>query len=228
MTGNLWIAGMVVVLLAACGDKKMMTAEEYSKAYGIVAGQPNELRIKGVLFRFPPQYLPDDYASGRNPYPSDKIVKGQAETVTIHMNLETWFNPPPIAHSEKIGLVRIEIRNSGYEDDKNIEDYFKREKWKSVQDRPDLGLREYIRVGNDGAWGYHTYEGLDPKIKTPRGNRFIFNCSGSPGQPPDICSTAYWHPRGPHISYYVSGQLLPRWKEVHAEVIKLIDSLIVQ
>jgi hypothetical protein len=209
-------------LLGACGDKKMMTnTKEYSKAHGIVEGRTNELRIKGVLFHFPPQYLP-------NPYSANKIVNGRADRATIHMDFSKWLNPVPTAHSEYIALVRVEIWQMGYEDDKKIEEQFATEKWKSIQDRPDLGLREFIRSRDDGGWGYRTYESLDPKFKTPKGGRIVFDCSGLAGQYPNICRTVYQHPRGPLISYYLAGQLLPRWREVNAEVVKLINSLIVE
>lgn len=102
------LVGFGTVSLGGCGDKKMMTnTEEYSKAHGIVEGRTNDLRIKGVLFRFPPQYLP-------NPYSADKIIEGQADRVAIHMDLSNWFNPVPTSHAESIALVRVEIRDDGY------------------------------------------------------------------------------------------------------------------
>ncbi len=45
---------------------------------------------------------------------------------------------------------------------------------------------------------------------------------------PDICVPGYETLSGPIVGYVFSGKLLPRWKEVHAEVLKLIDSLIVE
>jgi hypothetical protein len=220
---------LAATLLSGCGDKIPVNFEEYNKAYGIIPGQSNDLRVGDVQFRFPPQYLPDSYAGGRNPYHSKGIVPGEAEMVTIHMDLSSWLGPPPNAFGEMLNLVRIEIRASGYEDDKKIEDYLKRGKWESVRDRPELGLREYVwerREKND--WFYFTYEPLDPIVKTPRGVRFIFICNGTSGkQLRDICHSGYQHFGGPFVSFYLGRPLLSHWKEVQEEVIKLVDSLIV-
>jgi hypothetical protein len=226
--GREWLAMLCLFfaigagLVTACGDRKMMTGtEEYHRAHGVVEGGANELLIKGALFRFPPQYFPE-------PYSASQIVKGQADRATIHLDLSSWFSPPITARSELLALVRIEIRKDGYEDDKKIEKHLTTESWKAIQDRQDLGLREYIRSRDDGGWGYRTYESIVPGLKTPRNGRIVFDCSGLGGHEPSLCRTTYQLPEGPLISYYLSGRLLPRWKDVHAEVVKLVNSLIVK
>ena len=43
-----------------------------------------------------------------------------------------------------------------------------------------------------------------------------------------LCRSGYQTLSGPTVGYVFSGQLLPRWKEVHTEVLNLVDSLIVE
>lgn len=100
--------------------------------------------------------------------------------------------------------------------------------WKSVADRPDLGLRQYVRLREDGGWGYRTYVPIDPAVTTPRGNLIVYSCAGRPGNDPERCCAQYQHPSSLYVEYCLSGILLPRWREVHAEVFRTADSLVVR
>jgi hypothetical protein len=201
-------------------EKKPATnSEAYRAAHGIAEGRANELRVKGVLLRFPPQYRP-------NPYTSGEIVRGRADRVSVDLDLGAWFDPRPLAHSHYLALVEIEI-------DRNRVEYAEGQRrqlaadWKSIGERADLGLREYVRARDDGGWGYRTYVPIDPGMRTPKGGLLIYDCAGRPGKEPERCGTRYQHPRGPYVEYYLSSMLLPRWREVHAEVLRTVDSFIV-
>ena len=80
MTSKPWILGILICLfVTACNRERppMRNTEEYSKAHGIVPGQSNEIRVRGVLFRFPAEYLPIPYTDGKT------IVKGQTDKVLV-------------------------------------------------------------------------------------------------------------------------------------------------
>ncbi len=124
--------------------------------------------------------------------------------------------------------MSIEIIDGGYEADKNIENYFREGRWKSIRDRHELGLREYVKERVGGGWGKITYEPLDPQVKTPRGGRFIFLCAGETPENPGGCMTYFQHPRGPQIKYYFGPEFFPNWKAVNTEVVKFAGSLMVE
>lgn len=199
--------------------------EAYRALHGVYRGKASELKIGGVLFRFPAGYMPEPYTGTRD---ARKIVQGQAETATVFVDFSSGKPLPTQRRAEGAGVVRINIIGIGYEADKKIEDYFKTNRWKSIKDRTDIGLREYVEDRVGGGWGKITYEPLDPKVKTPRGGRFIFLCTGDTPENPMGCTTSYQHPRGPLIKYYFAMELFPNWKAVNAEVVKFIDSLIVE
>jgi hypothetical protein len=215
---------LALLLVAAnvCAETRPVTGTEaYNRAHGLVEGKTNELRIRDSLVRFPPKFFPKPYTGG-------PIISGHADGATVHLDLSTWLTPPSLGNSEFSNLVRIEIGSDGYEDDKKIERYLSDRQWVLIRDRPDLGLREYVESGPGAGWGYRTYEPIGGRYKTPRGGRILFVCDGLAGKDPERCRTHYQHPKGPFVSFYLSGRLLPRWREVQEEVVKLVDSFIVQ
>jgi hypothetical protein len=199
--------------------------DAYRALHGVYRGKASELRIGGVLFRFPAGYMPEPYTGTRD---ARKIVQGQAGRANIFVDLSTGRPLPTQRRAEGAGVVSIEIIDGGYEADKNIENYFREGRWKSIKDRHELGLREYVKERVGGGWGKITYEPLDPQVKTPRGGRFIFLCAGEAPENPGGCMTYFQHPRGPQIKYYFGPEFFLNWKTVNAEVIKFIDSLIVE
>jgi hypothetical protein len=199
--------------------------DAYRALHGVYRGKASELRIGGVLFRFPAGYMPEPYTGTRD---ARKIVQGQAGRANIFVDLSTGRPLPTQRRAEGAGVVRIEIIDGGYEADKKIEDHFLRRRWTSIKERPELGLREYIKDGELGGWGGITYEPLDLKLKTPRGGRYIFKCEGNKPGESGVCGSYYQHPKGPSIQYYFASELFFSWRTVNAEVIKLVDSLIVE
>jgi len=212
---------MLCVAYLAPARKPLANTDEYRAAHGIVHGRVNEIRVKGLLFRFPAAYLPE-------PETSDGIVRGQADTVRLHADLSFLLVPAPEFRSEAYGLVRIEIRAQGFEDVRRKQERLAGHGWESTRERPDLGMREYIEHGDSGGWGYRAYASDDPRWRTPRGGPIVFDCAGMRGSEPSQCRAAYQHPRGPLIVYYLSWNLLPRWREAHREVVGRVDSFILE
>ena len=178
-----------------------------------------------MLFRFPEGYMPEPYTDTRD---VREIIRGSAGKANIFVDLSTGKPLPTQRRAEGSGVVRLEILDGGYEADKKIGDHFRERRWKSIKDRPELGLREYVQDGELGGWGGITYEPLDLKLKTPRGGRYIFKCEGNKPGEPGVCGSYYQHPKGPSIQYYFASDLFFSWKSVNAEVIKFVDSLIVE
>jgi len=196
--------------------------DAYRALHGVYREQANDLRIGGVLFHFPASYEPEPYSSSDD---MREIFKGKAESVDVIVNMTSGHAMPPGDGGKGI---RVRISTGGYEDDKKVEEYFRERRWASIKDLPELGLKEYVKSGAAGGWGYATYESLDPKIKTPRGGRFTFNCTETSIDDTGECRTYYQHAAGPIIEYYFPNRLLPHWKDLHTEVIVFIDSLIVR
>lgn len=137
--------------------KPASNSPAYKAAHGLVEGQVNELRVRGVLLQFPPAFFP-------NPYSADDIIAGQADSVTVDLDLTDWFDPPPLVRSPYLALVPITIARYGVE----APDLGQRQlaqHWKSIADRPELGLREYVETRDNGGWGYRMYV---PSITLPR------------------------------------------------------------
>lgn len=200
-------------------EKPPTNSDAYLAAHGIVAGQSNELRINGVLMRFPPAYLPNPYTGGR-------IVAGEADHVNVEIDLASWFYQEQLARSTYLALVSVRIEKYRVEDvERNRRSLAVQ--WKSISELPALGLREYVTQRDDGGWGYREYTPLDPGVLTPKGGPLIYGCSGRPGRTPDRCYTQYQHPQGLYVEYYLSAMLLPRWREVHAKVVETVDSFFV-
>lgn len=125
----------------------------------------------------------------------DEIVPGQADSITVDLGLGTWFEPPLTWHSHYGALVQIDIERDRTEDLGSGQRQLAKQ-WKSVTNRSDLGLREYMRPGDDGGWGYRTYVPIDPDVKTPKGGMIVYNCAGPSGKEPERCRTQYQHHRG--------------------------------
>jgi hypothetical protein len=175
--------------------------------------------MKGVLLRFPPTYPP-------NPYSAGKIVRGQADHVDVDIDLASWFDPMPMGRSTYLALVPVRIEECRVEDVERNRSRIVGQ-WKSIGDRSDLGLREYVTQRDDGGWGYRLYVPLDARAVTLKAGPMIYTCSGLAGRDPDRCRTQYQHPQGPFVEYYLGAMLLPRWREVHTTVVQTVNSFFV-
>lgn len=236
---NAWMMAPFFLLLSACGGepKLMENTEEYARAHGIVPGQANELRIGGVLFRFPA-------GVGLNPFTYGKAlaqpkrwqwkkepfrpVKGQADRVVIHLNPKRAFAPLP-GQFPSGSALRIEIRKwHGYSDpnafDKAIKDT-------TVVEHPEMKLREYVSKNKYGS----RYKSLNPAIEKPDGTQFTFSCQSNPPsftKPVGLCFTGY-HIERPNGKVAVAiimekTEFLEGWQETLPAVIKFVDSTIVK
>ncbi len=231
MVRNVIVFAMLSVLLAGCSEPRM-TQTELRAAAGIVDGQSNDIRIGGVLYRIPPQYKFTFVDFNEDKVKANiKANDGAVWQVRFHLDLSSWFDPPPINPSEGNALIRVRVSDKGYEDPVKRDQEFENKKWASQRDIPEWGLREYISVDfpRSGGLVYRALNGT-----TPRGGAILYVCKEDyVARKNNVakavkCGVMFQTEHGPIINYMLSGRLLPRWKEVHAEVLKLIDSLIVE
>ena len=234
MIRNVLIAMIIAAMLVACGDgNKKMSQKEIKAALGVVDGQANELRIGGVLLRIPSKYKIKFVDV------DEKKIKAKAYDeavwrVTFHMDLSSWFEPPPVTPAEGNALVRISISNKGYEDPAEREQDFESRDWVSRRDIPEWGLREYISklFPKRSGWGALSYRALD--ATPPMGGPILFGCSTEHAAEKRNeakaaqCGSGFQTEQGPTVGYMLSNDLLPRWKDVHTEVLNLVNSLIVE
>lgn len=224
----------IAVILAACSEPRM-TQTELRAAAGIVGGQTNDIRIGDVLYRIPPQYKLRFVDFNEEMVKANvKANEGAVWRVTFHMDLSSWFDPAPINPGEGNALVRIQISGTGYEDPVRKAQKFESKKWASRRDIPEWGLREYIsaRFPEQGGWGVLSYRALD--AATPKGGPILYGCvENYSARKNNVakakqCGTGFQTEQGPNVGYMLSDQLLPRWKEVHSEVLNLVSSLIIE
>lgn len=206
------------LLMAGCNNKPSHNSEAYLAAHGIIKGRNNVLRIGPIKLSFPPDIRPE-------PYTSEKIVVGHADQVTFDIDLATWFNPPPLIQSTYLALVKVTIEMHRVENITTTREWLNKP-WESIIDHPELGLREYISPSHNGGWGYRMYEPIDSTIRTPKGGPIIYTCSGRPTSAPERCITYFQNVKGPYVEYMLSSKLIPRWREVHNEVVETVDSII--
>jgi len=209
-----------VVIHFAKPRKPVGNTKEYLAAHGVVEGRVNELRVKGVLFRFPATYRLELDTGG-------DIVRGQADTVIFDEDMSYLFGSKAGTPSHVDGDVRIELRAHFYEDVGRKRARLAGPNWKSIRERPDLGMLEYTERSAFGGWGYIVFASPDPRWRTPKGGPIVFDCVGLRDQEPTQCRSGYQHPRGPFVAYYLPRDLLPLWREVHAEVVRRVNSFIV-
>jgi len=233
------VLGGVIVQLGGCNrEQPTQRTEAYYALHGLVPGQVNELQIGEYKFRFPAENFPEPYTYAKR---ASDIVKGRAERATVQLDLSSWFiEKPPGLASEATTLVRVEYwprLNSGEGMKAAQEAKLNSEPWKAIDDLPQIGLRRYTRV--TGGWGELTYLPTDSSVKTSDGALMLYDCtailkSTADGKlplatdQPYICHLSFRHPRGPYIAYFFSGRLLPRWKEVHQEVLNFVDTTLIK
>jgi hypothetical protein len=208
-----------VVIHFAKPRKPVGNTKEYLAAHGVVEGRVNELRVKGVLFRFPATYRLELDTGG-------DIVRGQADVVRLYQNMSFLFGSKAGTPGHIYGDVRIDLRADSHEDVGREWARLAASNWESMRERPNLGMIEYTERDGSGGLGRIAYATPDPHWRTPKGGPIVFSCFGPAGQESTPCWTGYQHPRGPYVEYHLPSDLLPYWREVHNEVIRLVDSFI--
>ncbi|QEY15524.1 hypothetical protein D0C16_05785 [Cellvibrio sp. KY-GH-1] len=102
---------------------------------------------------------------------------------------------------------------------------------KKIVQRDDLGLVEYHSVNYGGGWGYITYLASFPEYKTPIGGKIKYVCAGNPGGRITHCRFAnggYLQKNKVMVTYYILGQNMKNWKEIHQKVVSFLGTIIVE
>lgn len=197
------------------GDPKPSSGtEEYLKLHGYVDGQVNEIRVGGVLLRFPAgmKYSPETVKN---------IVKGKADAVVSGFTF-----PIEAMQSSHLDIVNVEFRpyiGGTYE---FWENQIEKKKWEKITELDDLGLVEYIEAAPYGGWGETSYvskfESLDNE-----GAGVIYACTES-GEKISRCWTRFPWKNKVFIDVYFSGKNLKNWRSINREVIKFVNSIIIE
>lgn len=232
------VLGGVIVQLSGCNrEQPVERTDAYYALHGLVPGQVNELQIGEYKFRFPAKNFPEPYTYAKR---ASDIVKGKAERATVQLDLSSWFDRPLVNPRQQGAVVEIEFwpyLNSGGAARAAQEAELQKGPWKLVEELPKIGLRRYTRA--TGGWGELTYVPLDAAINTLDGDLMVYRCTaihksatdGKITQATDqarSCRISFRHSHGPYIVYYLSGELLPRWKEVHQEVLNFVDTTLIK
>ena len=214
-----------------------MRTPEYHALHSVKPGQVNELQIGEYRFRFPAENFPEPYTSADL---ASDIVKGKADRATVHLDLSLLEKQMPVMGRVNTSRVEVEYWNSlnwGERLKAGQEEEIRRGPWKAIEDLPEIGLRRYTRA-TEGWWEL-TYLPTDPAIKRPDGALMLYNCKARykatedrqsvyATDQPSICRVSFRHAHGPYIWYYLPGPLMPHWQEVHREVIKFVDSTLIE
>lgn len=202
---------LLTVFLLGCDATPLSNTPEYDRAHGVEEGAVNEIQVGNTLLRFPP-------GVSFSPYSSGKIEKGKARQIRVGLSYPEWH------WSSTMNNVGI-VLEPGYESsDFKLPD----EQWKNIEKRPDLGLVEYRRERDNGAWGYVYYVALNEADVTPKGNPIHFYCRGTPGGDVQVCMGAFVLADDLMVRYHLNSVTLPHWKKVHSDVVSFIEPLIVK
>lgn len=188
--------------------KPMSNTEEYLKAHGYAEGQVNEIRVGDALLRFP-------IGIKYSPETKKEIITGKADVVTGGFSHKINAEAP-----SHLDMVRVEFRPYVEGVFTLWENQLYKREWKSVVNKDDIGLVEYKEKIPKG-WGEITYVGkLDETIT-------IYSCTESGGQVSQ-CWNRFPYKNIAFIDFYFSGENLKNWKAINNEVIKFVDSIIVE
>ena len=263
MMNRIVLMAVIAVLAAGCGERinkepeLQENTEEYFKAHGIVAGQVNELRIGGTLFRFPagvglnPYTAQETYRSkdgspmtlstkegmeqGKYEKVATPIVKGQADRVAFYLDGDHSFRPSldPFGTRGSGSSIRIQI-SSGYREDVS-KDLITTQKitLRSERDMKSIDLKEFVFADRKNSGDAHLLY-LVTNMKTPRGGSLVFHCEpkyGAKGyvDEPAHCATTYQALQGFTVTYGFGGDVwLQKWQEMHRAVTQFVDSVVVK
>lgn len=207
----------------------MPNTEEYFKAHGIIQGQPNELRIGGTLFRFPMVKRIEIMSEGN-------IIKRQASQAILFMVPSNYLNAPYNDSPLKDTEIRIEIDSRDFTSPEDADIYAQQQAWSIQRDNYELGLREYIPILRpDGSpRGTLRYQSFNEH--TPSGSLVTYDCRTRYDDQlkrnvaePDICSCSFTFKNKLRISYFFNGSTqLSNWRLIHQQVVKSINSWVVE
>lgn len=228
MIGKLLVALCVVILLPigywvfTSEGKPATNTPENRAAHGYVEGQVNEIKLGDALLRFPAgvQFEPSTL---------HKIVKGRADTIRFGI-----FYPDLGENNSVHSGVQIMLKPALPEWTENLaerEMRFDEEKWQKIVQRDDLGLTEYHSVNYEGGWGYIMYVAQNPGDKTPIGGKIMYDCAGNPRGRITHCRSAYngyLQKNKVMVMYYINGEHMKYWKEIHQKIVSLLDAIIVE
>ncbi|WEF35038.1 hypothetical protein [Pseudoduganella chitinolytica] len=220
ISASFFLVSFIVLIYHGIADKKPPSnTPAYLIAHGIYVGQVNEIKIQDSLLRFPVTYLP-------NPHTTGKITRGQADYVSINIDLGPPFDHHDVKPQPFDSPVSVVIHAYGIENVQREWSDINEPSWR-VEELTAIGLRQYTSPQNDGGWGYRLYVPIDPKATTPKGGPIVFTCAGSARGEPNRCRLRYQHPQGVLVEYYLSGTLLSNWQQVHSRVLEVVNSFFV-
>lgn len=197
-----------------CNESRPLSnTPEHKSAHGYLEGESTYLWVGKTLLK-----IPDGVSF--NPVTQGRIEKGRADRVTLDLNY------PEISKNFIVNRVPVTLRGGGYEVPRLWDKHLEREKWKSIKENTELGLREYHRERYDGAWGYITYLAINDIDKTPKGSLIRFRCTGYPVGEVDECLGEFVAADELYVQYKISGSLVPHWRRVHSDVVKLVKSIV--
>jgi hypothetical protein len=203
------------MLMFGCSNednRPLSNTPEHKAQHGYKKNQTTIIWVGNNLLSFPSDLE-------FNPVSSDVITKGRADSVTVGLRY------PELNSSEILNLVVITLRGHGYENPQELEIEFKKKKWKSIKDKLDLDLREYVAINEFSGWGGVTYKHLSDEIKTPKGSAITYRCNGYPHGNIDSCLHSFVILNDLNVQYKIPAPLLPHWKVIHRDVVDLVNKL---
>lgn len=199
--------------LVGCDGRPLVNSKEYLELHGIVNGKEKFIEVGKTKFTIPSEINVQVETYG-------EIKKGKADVLRLYLDysnlIEDW--------SSSSSRVRVEVRHFG--DNSHTKSDGEANKKTSILtgNKTNSGLIELPVEGPAGGWSFKRFiaplEEEDPEV----GN-LVLNCSGVPETGVNQCWGGYR--KGTiDIWIFLSGRLLPYWRQVILRTDQEIESMI--
>jgi len=196
-----------------CEERPNTNTEKYLKLHGIVNGQEKEIKIGKLVFFIPPEIDIQVETYG-------EINKGEADILRFDLD----FSHLVTGWSGLTSKVRVVVRALEEESVSRQQEISVSHDTRLEGERMYFGLIEQPTDDPPGGWSFKKYI-VPLEDDNPTIGNMVFNCSGRPETGVSECWGGY--KRGmADIWLFLSGRLLPNWRQVILETDKKIEFMI--
>ncbi|MHA6893253.1 hypothetical protein ACQUJT_04110 [Ralstonia pseudosolanacearum] len=240
---------VVVLVLVGFGCKERVPEENtpaFNKLHGVIndGKRVNEITLindrnnNRPRLRFPPD-VPVSVYTPETHEPNPKIIrKGFAYEATVVLELSAEKKLKAIVRTpDHLVYDTVEIRfisSLGPDSPQAVEARLKeisRESFQTI-DRAEWGLKEYQPTIAGDLAGYE-YVPFDEEFKSIDGGRMWIGChvGGAKltnNQGPAGCAGHFNYRNGLNVTYLFNSSILPYWRQIYGEVVRISDSFVVE
>lgn len=205
---------LVCFISSGCNESPATNTQEYLAMHGIAPGKKVIIDVAGKTLKIPAEFRVLVETNG-------EINRGKADIVRVYLRPSDLMKEPGSYKS----FVRIEFREGGigmYEEAAWVSS----EKWQESAYLEEVGLKEYIKNGDQGGFGYVTYYSSDFPNEQNLKNTLI-KCQGRNGRPSGLCKGRFFK-NGLTIWYFFEGNMISHWKDLVSGIHLTVSEFIME